>query len=225
MPLDAQHELPSDRTALACLVADSRQSQETRDCALERLLPMIEAIAGQVAARFRSNTYEELVAESGAVVWSRIRRFTPEYGCFEDWCRTVLTNHAIDQWRQRKRNPVQPATGGDGLNLALEAAVDDTGDASEEAMTRCRERRSVLDRIAWPPSRAVHYYAVLLLQLRLVAARYLTQGQLSRDASWRADLSRHVERRNGSRGLPNVGRCVLPLRLAGCRASLKCHPA
>lgn len=60
-------------------------------------------------------------------------------------------------------------------------------------MSRCRELRTVLDRIAWPPSRAVHYFAVLLLQLRLAAARQLTQGELSQDVSWRADLSQHVE--------------------------------
>ncbi len=60
-------------------------------------------------------------------------------------------------------------------------------------MTRCRELRAVLDRIAWPPSRAVHYFAVLLLQLRLAAARQLTREELSQDASWRADLSQLVQ--------------------------------
>ena len=194
MPLDAQHELPSDGTALACLAADIGQIQEVRERAWERLSPVIEGIACQVASRFRGGRYDELAAESAAIIWMRIQRFQPERGSFEDWCWTVLYHHAIDVWRSQKRCPVPPAAGGEGPNLALEAAAsDDTRDASEEAMTRCRELRAVLDRIAWPRSRGVHYFAVLLLQLRLAAARQLTQGELSRDASWRAELSQHVQ--------------------------------
>jgi hypothetical protein len=60
-------------------------------------------------------------------------------------------------------------------------------------MERCRELRAWLDRIAWAPSRGVHYFPVLLLQLRLVMARCLTQDQLSEDAFWRSELAQVVE--------------------------------
>ncbi len=194
MPMDAQHELPRDATSLACLAADNECPRELRDRAWEHLFPVIERIGRQVASRFRGSLHDELAAESAAVVWLRIQRFQPKAGSFEDWCRTVLHHYAIDVYRRRARNPVQPAAGGEGPNLALEmAASDDTQDVSEEVMTRCRELRAVLDQIAWPPSRVVHYFAVLLLQLRLAAARQLTREELSRDASWRADLSQLVQ--------------------------------
>jgi DNA-directed RNA polymerase specialized sigma24 family protein len=146
MPRDAQHELPSDGTALACLAADIGQLQEVRERAWERLFPVIEGIARQVASRFRGSLHDELAAESAAIIWMRIQRFQPECGRFEDWCRTVLYHDAIDVWRSRKLSPVPPAAGGEGPNLALEAA-----------------------------------------------ARQLTQGELSRDASWRAELSQHIQ--------------------------------
>ena len=60
-------------------------------------------------------------------------------------------------------------------------------------MAQCRELRSVLDRIAWPAPRSVHYFAVLLLQLRLAAARHLTPQPTCREASWRSELPEYVE--------------------------------
>jgi DNA-directed RNA polymerase specialized sigma24 family protein len=194
MPLDLQCELPPDSSALACLVADARQPQDTRDRGLERLTPMIEAIARQVAGGFRSGSHHDLIAESGSIVWLRMHHFDPARGRFEDWCRVVLYHHACDVWRKANRGPVLPAAGGDEANAAMESvAMGDARDTSEEAMDRCRELRTVLDRIVWPPSRAVHYFAVLLLQLRLAAARHMTGEQLSRDASWRAELPQYVE--------------------------------
>ena len=194
MLLEPQPELPLDSSKLACLVADSRQLQDTRDRGLKGLMPTIEAIARQVAAGFRGGSHHDLVAESGAVVWLRMHQFNPDRGRFEDWCRIVLYHHALDVWRKANSGPVRAAAGGDEANTVFDAvAIGDAQEASEEAMARCRELRTALDRIAWPPSRAVHYYAALLLQLRLAAARHLTQERLSEDASWRADLPQCVE--------------------------------
>ncbi|TVS20132.1 MAG: hypothetical protein EA424_05495 [Planctomycetaceae bacterium] len=194
MPLDAQHELPSDRNAWACLAADSGQPQEVRDRAWEQLFPVIQRIGRQIASRFRGHPFDDLAAESAAIIWARIQQFQPERGDFENWCRTVLQHHAIDVWRKQERNPVQPAVGGQEKCLALHSAtIDDAQEGSEAAEARCRQLRSVLNRIAWPRSRAVDYFAVLLLQLRLAAARHFTQDPLSQDRAWRSELSAHVE--------------------------------
>jgi DNA-directed RNA polymerase specialized sigma24 family protein len=194
MPLDAPHELPSDRNAWACLAADLGQPQELRDRAWEQLFPVIQRIGRQIASRFRGHPFDDLAAESAAIIWARIQQFQPERGDFENWCRTVLQHHAIDIWRKQERNPVQPAVGGQEKCLALQSAtVDDAQAGSEAAMARCRQLRSLLNRIAWPRSRAVDYFAVLLLQLRLAAARHFTQDPLSQDRAWRSELSAHVE--------------------------------
>lgn len=194
MPFDSTCELLADASALACLVADTRQRPDARDRGLQQLRPVIESIARRVSAGFRGNWHHDLVAESCAIIWLQLPRFDPARGRFEDWCRVVLYRYALDVWRKSRRGPVRPAVGGDEVHAMLEAiADDDARDASEDALARCREARRVLDRIAWPPPRAVDYFAVLLLQLRVAAARYLTQGALSQDAAWRADLPLHVE--------------------------------
>ncbi len=194
MPCDPQNEVISDWSALACLVADTTQPQDVRDQALQRLLPVIERLARQVAAKFRGSLLDDLVAESKSLVWSKIQQFDPQRGRFEDWCRTVLNHWAIDRWRRISMCPVQPAAGGQEAHPALTAAAsDDHEDASEQVMKLRTELREVLNRIAWPPSRAVDYFAVLLLQLRLAAVRCLSQEPLSHDPAWRADLAGLVE--------------------------------
>jgi DNA-directed RNA polymerase specialized sigma24 family protein len=162
------------------VVADTRQPQAVREHSLQQLRPVIESIARRVSAGFRGNLHQDLIAESCAIVWLQIPRFDPARGRFEDWCRVVLYHHALDVWRKSRRGPVRPAVGGDAVQAMMEAVVnDDARAAGVEALARCREARRVLDRIAWPAPRAVDYFAVLLLQLRVAAARYLTPGPLS----------------------------------------------
>jgi len=194
MPRGPFSDLPTDASGLACLVADPSQPEERRRRALERLVPTIEAIARQVAKGFRRCLGDDLVAESRTIVWLRVHQFNPSVGRFEDWCRTVLHHCAVDLWRKAKCGVVRPAAGGDDSEAAMDLAVTvDVDEESEEAMERCRELRAVLERIAWGPSRGVHYFSVLLLQLRLVVARHLTQDQLSEDAVWRSELPQFVE--------------------------------
>ncbi len=188
MPFEPPYELPADSSELARLVADSRQPCDTRERSLERLMPTIEALARPIASRYRGSSHDEFVAESASIVWTRIHQFDPARGRFEDWCRTVLGRYAIDVWR-KSQGPVKPAVGGEGGPEAFETvAIDASLEAAEEIMTRSRELRSVLDRVAWPPSGTVNYFAVLLLQLRWVAARQLTHESFSGDAAWRAEL-------------------------------------
>ncbi|NLX99920.1 MAG: sigma-70 family RNA polymerase sigma factor [Rhodopirellula sp.] len=194
MPRERFSDLPTDASALACLVGDSSQTEEKRSYALEMLVPTIEAVAGQVATGCRRRFREDLVAESRTIIWLRVHQFNPSAGRFDDWCRTVLHNYAVDLWRKSNSGLVRPAAGGDESGAAMDLAVTvDTDQESEEAMERCRELRAALDRIAWAPSRGVYYFSVLLLQLRLAMARRLTQDQLNADAVWRSELPQFVE--------------------------------
>lgn len=192
MPRTICNELPTGLTELACLVADSSQPEEVRCHALESLVPTIEAIARQVTTGYRRSLRDDLIAESRTVIWLHVRQYNRSAGRFEDWCRTVLYNYAVDLWRKSKSGPVRPALGGDETQAALELAVA-VDDNSDEVMERCRELRQVLDKIRWAPTRGVHYFAVLLLQLRFVTARHLTHDQLSEDAAWRGELPELVE--------------------------------
>ena len=192
MPGAQSNERATGSARLAGLVADFSQPEAIRCRALESLVPTIEAIACQVATRFRGQLQDDLVEESRTVIWERIGQYNPTAGRFEDWCRTVLYHYAVDLCRKAKSGPVRQAVGGDEPSAALELAVtiDDNGD---EVMERCRELRNALDRIAWAPSRGVSYFAVLLLHLRLVIARHLTQDQLSEDPAWRGELPDLIE--------------------------------
>lgn len=192
MPRELRNNLPTDLSALASLVADSSQPQERRCHVLERLVPAIEVIARQVATGFRRCLRDDLLRESRTIIWSRVHQFHPSVGRFEDWCRTVLHHHAVDVWRKAKSGPVRPALGGDDADATLELAVA-VADNSDEVMARCRELREVLDRISWAPSHGVHYFAVLLLQLRFVVAHHLTRSPLSEDTDWRGELPELVE--------------------------------
>lgn len=192
MPCEVCDGLPSGLAELAGLVADSSQPEVRRSQALERLVPTIEAIARQVATRFRRQLQNDLVEESRTIIWERIGQYNRTAGRFEHWCRTVLYHYAVDLWREAKRGPVRPAVGGDEPSAALELAVAVDGDG-DEVMERCRELRAVLDRIAWAPPRGVRYFSVLLLHLRLVMARHLTQGPRSEDPAWRGELPDLVE--------------------------------
>ncbi len=203
MPRELFSDLPADSSALACIVADSSQPEKTRSYALERLVPAIEAIAGQVATGFQRCLRDDLVAESRTIIWLRVHQFNPSAGRFEDWCRTVLYHYAVDLWRKAKSGVVKPAVGGDDSEAMMDLAVTvDTGEESDEAMERCRELRAVLDRIAWVPSRGVHYFSVLLLQLRLVVARRLTQDHLGETGP--AARTRHAQRSARSARPENV---------------------
>lgn len=194
MPLELRGDLPADLSDLACLVGDSSQPQERRCQALELLVPAIEAIARQVAPRIRKPCRGDLIAESRSLIWSRIDQFDPDLGRFEDWCRTVLHNYSIDLWRRSNRGPVKPAAGGDAPDAALQSAVAIApDDRVDEAIEVFRQLRAVLDRIAWPASREVHYYAVLLLQLRLAVARRLTPEPLDGDDLWRSELPELID--------------------------------
>ena len=135
-----------------------------------------------------------MTAEAAAIIWERAGQFDPDGGRFEDWCSTVLFNHAIDLWRKTTRSAVRPAAGGCDSAATMRASPEvDADEASEELMELCRELRAAVDRIAWPASRSVHYFAALLLQLRMEMARRLRRQPSAEATAWRTDFPELVE--------------------------------
>ena len=172
MTPDACSGLPEDSSELARIVVDRGQPAERRSRAMAGLLPRIQSIAQHVARRFSERLRQDLIDEAGSMVWARLEKFDPSKGRFEDWCRIVVYRAFLDEWRRGEAGVVRPAGGGELSERAGEgpAAADD-----EAECVGPTELRRALDRIAWHPACAgnVHYYAVLLLQLRLVIGQRL----------------------------------------------------
>jgi len=167
-------DLPEDAGELACLCLDLGQPEDRRDRALQKLLPPITRLARRVAAGFPRSFREEFVAQAESVVWERLRHFDPAKGRFEDWCRTVLYHHNVDELRRASAGVVLAAPGGDDPRAVQRVELNAGADAdSDQLLDLLRELRRVLDRLSWQPARGVDYFAVLLLQLRLVVARIL----------------------------------------------------
>jgi hypothetical protein len=184
MSLESSTCLPSEAGQLVCIVTDPEASAERRSQAMARLLPQIIAIARRVAAGRPRRERDDLLSEAGSIIWERLRRFHQSKGTFDAWCSVVLYHQAIDRWRDAY---------GDGNETPPDDLPDDRDDnacTTEDELARLAELRSTLDRIAWMPQSpaGVHYFAVLLLQLRLAIARQWSSKVSEATASSAVDL-------------------------------------
>ncbi len=194
MPSHRRSDLPGDSSELAKMIANASQPSDCADRAMEKLWPLIDSIARKTAASFPLRMRSDLSSEAGAIIWSRLGQFDPARGRFEDWCRTVLYHYNVDQFRKTQSSIVRPAFGGSGNTVADLCSGNDALDTdSEEQWKRCLQLRVTLDRLSWQPSRGVHYFAVLLLQLRLAMARCLTPQQKAEYVLWKQELPELIE--------------------------------
>jgi hypothetical protein len=132
----------------------------------------IAEVACRVAGRFASHIRQDLVKEAESIVWERFHLFDPNRGTFETWCYAVLCNKVRDRIKcKRESKGVHPATGDE----LLEPAAPNDELASRRLSEELNELRGALDAIdpGLDAGVRVHWYAVLLLQLRLVIAHKL----------------------------------------------------
>jgi hypothetical protein len=174
MPPDAGNDLPAEPGKLAILIV---ALEERCNLAMSMLLQLMAGVTREVTGRFSGRYHQELEAQAASFIWPRLKKFDPKKGRFEDWYRTVLYHCCVDEVRKSERGVVLPPIGGEATNAALEPVAEKPiGAETEEMLERLEGLRQALDRVAWEPSssRGVHYFAVLLLQLRVVVARFLS---------------------------------------------------
>lgn len=171
--------LPDDPTELALLIQDDTVRDDVKNCALNTLnQSVIQPLARKLSPD------EEFSAEALSFVWIKLaheKKFDPNKGSFNSWCQVILRNRYKDFRRRTRRLP----------NLAEEEedAIPDSSDSDcaygEELQRRIRELREELDHLAsvFRAPQQVDYFAVLLLQLRLVMARMLRLHDLLSESS------------------------------------------
>jgi hypothetical protein len=152
---------------LALLARDPTASREQRDAAAVALAALVREVAGQCAGAMRAERQlrQDLIDGSWGHVSERLSSYDPNVGPLGPWLRTVLTRlgHSLRRDRQREaRHLMSLASRNEGKPDAQEAAG--------RLEARFAQMRADLDGCAWPPSRAVDYYAVLLVCLRLEIA-------------------------------------------------------
>ena len=196
MPPSTHSDLPADPAELARIVADNSQPGDRVNTAMELLLPTISLVAQKVVNRpvFSERLHRDLSDEAGDIIWQKLGQFDPAQGRFECWCYTVLYRKFLDQSKKLRSGLVQPAVGEDDSSILSATAENvDSREELEDLLQRCRELRAALNRVAWPPRRNVHHFAVLLLHLRFVmAGRWKTYGEVG-DESRRRELPELIE--------------------------------
>lgn len=174
---------------LVCQAADPASTDQERDDAWRWLTPVINRVAAEAAGALHAERWlrDELLKESVGHLHERLSRFDPTLGTFENWLYRVLYNLGATLRRRYRRCHALPAE--PDLAPAAPPPVEPDEAAAELARLLARLRRG-LDRVAWTPGRQVDYYAVLLLQLRLVLVeRYHaggggSPGQSGECAAW-----------------------------------------
>jgi DNA-directed RNA polymerase specialized sigma24 family protein len=192
---------PSAAHQLALIAANDDETEERRNRALSELRPLIERAAADVAKQFRDSCVkQDLLEDCFFQVTQRLPQFrVQEGGSFNGWLYRVLYHLGCDLRRRRGDLLDRARTGqaGDALPV-LEAVADHRGEADcTEAAARLADLfvrlRKILDRIGWEPSRAVDYYALLLVELRVRMAACFTKS-LGVEPASASDTADRVER-------------------------------
>jgi hypothetical protein len=170
-PVANESPTPLAPEEMAVAAADSATPAPSRNDLIVALRPLIEQ-AALVAARTiydAPQLRQDLLDQSLNHVVERLPTFDPKRGSFQTWARVVLHRLGCNLRRSRARRKEFTQE-----NQQIEALPHRNVSGAEEAIERLGAcfigLRAVLDARAWPPSRQIDYYAVLLLQLRLELA-------------------------------------------------------
>jgi DNA-directed RNA polymerase specialized sigma24 family protein len=167
---------PEDLVAQAL---DPGVSTEDRSAALAALESFVRVVAGQCARRLIADEQvrQDLIDQSFGFVEERLHQYDPGQGPFRPWLNAVLTHFGRDLRRrwQRHARRYRP------LPAREPGQADRPGGSVEEALAGLAEgfalMRADLDACPWPAGRAVDYYAVLLVFLRVeMVASYRRAG-------------------------------------------------
>ncbi|MBI2806674.1 MAG: hypothetical protein HYX68_16970 [Planctomycetes bacterium] len=166
--------LPDDPTELALVTCDDTKPEEQRSAAWQKLAVMIQAWANH---KYGANS--ELCSEAVGWMWEKRKRFRG--GCYQAWCQVVLDRRRADLDRTRRR--VIGVSLSEHVKLISERPSTAQGGEDQDLLTafrfeadlkRLRKEIERLERcFPSPRGNGVHYYAILLVQLRLALARRL----------------------------------------------------
>lgn len=170
-PVANESPTPPTPEEMAVAAADSATPAQTKNDLILALRPLIEQAALVAARAIHANPQlrQDLLDQSLDHVVQRLPKFDPKRGCFQGWSRMVLHSLGCNLRRTQvsRREFAQEKE-------KSEALLHGNASGAEEAIKRLGDYfgglRAALDSHAWPPSRQIDYYAVLLLQLRLELA-------------------------------------------------------
>jgi DNA-directed RNA polymerase specialized sigma24 family protein len=173
---------------LVALVLDSATPAATRDAALADLVTIIREVARSCASRLITSDQvrQDIVDESVTFVHERLNQYDPQIGPFRPWLQAVLLHFGMSvrrTWNRRDRRHL-PLLESDTLQGGAPATSAD--ESLDQLADSFRRMRTHLDHCAWPPSRAVDYYAVLLVFLRVAMAAFCRRfgmGEISGEAA------------------------------------------
>jgi hypothetical protein len=185
--------LPDEPTSLAAIVADPSQPGSVRDAAWTKLTPHVKRLSAAASGRTSCRDCREYVDdEAEAIVWQQLAhpnsqhaRFKPKHGTFLAWAEVLLFRRLLDFHRSNCKGHKEfdpndqttkppPFVWGQDLSWEREAeAVPDTFKEISDQL------RSTLDQLAGVLAGAgrVNRHAVLLVQLRLAAAKLLKEAR------------------------------------------------
>src|SRR2546425_256780 len=109
-------DLPDDPTALARIALNGSESEDLRNAAWRKLIPIINRIAIDAARVYHC---QEIEQEAVGYIWQKLQegKFEPEKGPFDSWSYVVLHHRAADFRRQFTRRLVDPRDQNDTLNI------------------------------------------------------------------------------------------------------------
>ena len=175
-------DLPDDPTALARIAVNGSESQDLRNAAWQKLIPIINRIAIDAARAYHC---QEIEQEAVGYIWQKLQegKFEPEKGRFDAWASVVLHHLAADLRKQFSRRLLHSAQQIDSLIEEIPdgraTGTGAAGDAFAQQLDRLRREFDRLSHLLPCETNGVAYFAVFLLQLRLAMARRASQAGFS----------------------------------------------
>ena len=175
-------DLPDDPTALARIAVNGSESQDLRNAAWQKLIPIINRIAIDAARAYHC---QEIEQEAVGYIWQKLQegKFEPEKGRFDAWASVVLHHLAADLRKQFSRRLLHSAQQIDSLIEEIPdgraTGTGAAGDAFAQQLDRLRRELDRLSHLLPCETNGVAYFAVFLLQLRLAMARRASQAGFS----------------------------------------------
>ena len=107
-------DLPDDPTALARIAVNGSESQDLRNAACQKLIPIINRIAIYAARAYHC---QEVEGEAVSHIWQKLQqgKFESEKGRFDSWASVVLHHLAADLRKQFSRRLLHSAQQIDSL--------------------------------------------------------------------------------------------------------------
>ncbi|MFO0881804.1 MAG: hypothetical protein U0840_31290 [Gemmataceae bacterium] len=155
---------------LAAIVVDRSFPPLQRQPAESQLADLVRQVASQCAHFLRADLQlrQDLIDRAWEHVEPRLPLFRPHHGAFLAWVRVVLVRLGHDLRRERQRQTLLHHR----LRQHALARHDRLSypDAESQLAEAFAVLRQDLDRMAWSPTGAVDYFAILLVILRVEIA-------------------------------------------------------